>query len=56
MNKQKPLMIPKPHYACKKCGHIWMPRVGATDYPRKCPSCQSLRWDREDAQTENDKS
>jgi len=41
------VMISKPHYLCNKCGHIWMGRLGATEYPRMCPNCKSLRWDKE---------
>jgi len=50
------IMIPKQHYVCNKCKHIWMPRPGATNYPRACPGCKSVRWDKEEAQTENVKS
>ena len=26
---------------CKRCGHIWTPRVALV---RICPRCKSLRW------------
>ena len=39
------IMIPKPHYLCQKCGHVWEGRKGARDYPRICPSCHSITWD-----------
>lgn len=29
---------------CLKCGHVWLPRV-ATEKPRICPKCKSVRWD-----------
>lgn len=28
--------------SCRKCGNQWWPR---TERPKKCPSCQSLKWD-----------
>ena len=26
---------------CKRCGHLWFPRV---DNPAQCPSCRSPYW------------
>jgi len=26
---------------CKKCGHIWHPRV---ERPVECPNCKSRKW------------
>jgi len=48
MNEQAPLMIEVEHHHCLKCGHVWQPRKGRTDYPRICPKCKSLRWDKQD--------
>ena len=31
---------------CLKCGHQWIPRIADV---RMCPSCRSIRWDREPA-------
>ena len=44
--KEMELMIPVKHFACLRCKHVWQPRPGATDYPRMCPKCKSLRWDK----------
>jgi predicted Zn-ribbon and HTH transcriptional regulator len=27
---------------CKRCGYLWVP---VKEHPKKCPKCQSLRWD-----------
>ena len=32
-------------YQCNQCGHIWLPR--SEERPLLCPSCKSLRWDKE---------
>ena len=32
-------------YQCLRCGHSWIPR--SPEYPRLCPKCKSVRWDRE---------
>lgn len=29
---------------CKRCGYEWVPRISDV---RKCPKCQSYRWDQE---------
>jgi len=31
-------------YHCNKCNHEWIPRQA--DYPRICPKCKSVRWDK----------
>lgn len=41
------IMIKVKHYVCNKCGHTWQPRPGATDYPRMCPGCKSIKWDKQ---------
>lgn len=34
-------------YRCGKCGHEWVPKgLRYIDYPRMCPRCKSVRWDR----------
>jgi predicted Zn-ribbon and HTH transcriptional regulator len=35
-------------YQCQKCGHEWAPR-NKKDYPRMCPKCKSVRWDKKDS-------
>lgn len=32
-------------YHCLRCGHDWIPRK--EDYPRMCPRCKSVLWDKE---------
>lgn len=44
------IQISKPYYLCLRCGHTWQGRSGATDYPRACPKCHSLRWDKAEKQ------
>jgi len=29
---------------CKNCGNLWVPMV---DNPKKCPQCQSRKWNEE---------
>lgn len=36
--------IKLPTFTCLRCGHIWIPRK--TDYPRMCPKCKSVLWDK----------
>ena len=30
-----------PELTCRKCGHVWHPRVEIT---RMCPACKSVTW------------
>ena len=38
-------------YTCQACGYQWLAKPGLLQLnrtkPRKCPSCQSRRWDKE---------
>lgn len=49
------LMIPVKHYVCLRCKHTWQPRPHITEYPRACPKCHSIRWDKSNNQ-ENGKN
>ena len=31
-------------FRCDRCAHEWVPRLGATEEPRVCPSCHSALW------------
>jgi len=31
-------------FECTKCGYVWIPVVAN---PKKCPKCQSQKWDEE---------
>lgn len=31
-----------PRYKCKRCGHVWIPRV---EKPGSCPKCHNIGWD-----------
>jgi predicted Zn-ribbon and HTH transcriptional regulator len=32
-------------YECKRCGHVWLPRVDHV--PVRCPACKSVYWQRD---------
>jgi Zn finger protein HypA/HybF involved in hydrogenase expression len=38
------MKIKLPKLKCLQCGHEWKPR---NEDVRKCPSCQSVYWDKE---------
>lgn len=42
--KRKSIKMKLPHYKCLRCQHEWIPRK--EDYPRMCPECKSVRWDK----------
>jgi hypothetical protein len=31
-------------FRCDRCAHEWVPRPGAIEQPRVCPSCHSALW------------
>jgi hypothetical protein len=33
-------------FRCERCSHEWIPRGGAEDEPKVCPSCKSPYWNR----------
>lgn len=35
-------------YRCDRCAHEWIPRPGAIEEPRVCPSCHSTLWNQPD--------
>lgn len=40
-------------YDCKRCGHLWIPRVIK---PVKCPNCLSKNWNKGETRPQDNRS